>query len=96
MICRGNRISLYSLNGVLLLDQAVCETAGDCIISCAFYEGVNNEWLERELLFTGHKRGLVNVRSLSYLLRWFWVLMFLEITVCLDMEQIRPQGKLRT
>lgn len=67
MICRGSRISLYSLNGVLLLDQAVCETAGDCIISCAFYEGVNNEWLERELLFTGHKRGLVNIWSKSVL-----------------------------
>ncbi|KAL1984031.1 hypothetical protein VTN96DRAFT_9628 [Rasamsonia emersonii] len=63
MICRGSRISLYTLNGSLLLDQAVCETSDDCIVSCAFYEGVSNEWLQRELLFTGHKRGLVNIWS---------------------------------
>lgn len=68
MICRGSRISLYSLNGVLLLDQAVCEAASDCIMSCAFYEGVSNEWLGRELIFTGHKRGLVNVSSQTHLL----------------------------
>lgn len=61
MVCRGNRISLFSLNGAILLEQAVCEAADDCILSCAFYEGANNEWLERELLFTGHRRGLVNV-----------------------------------
>ncbi|KKZ59007.1 hypothetical protein EMCG_00872 [[Emmonsia] crescens] len=63
LVCRGNRISLYTLNGALLLDQAVCEQADDCILSCAFYEGVSNEWLERELLFTGHKRGVVNIWS---------------------------------
>lgn len=61
MVCRGSHISLYSLNGALLLEQPVCEAADDCILSCAFYEGANNEWLERELLFTGHRRGLVNV-----------------------------------
>ncbi|PGH04916.1 hypothetical protein GX51_03212 [Blastomyces parvus] len=63
LVCRGNRISLYTLNGALLLDQAVCEEADDCILSCAFYEGVSNEWLARELLFTGHKRGVVNIWS---------------------------------
>ncbi|EEH21741.2 hypothetical protein PABG_03957 [Paracoccidioides brasiliensis Pb03] len=63
LVCRGNRISLYTLNGALLVDQAVCEHTDDSILSCAFYEGVSNEWLERELLFTGHKRGLVNIWS---------------------------------
>ncbi|OKL63698.1 hypothetical protein UA08_00718 [Talaromyces atroroseus] len=63
MICRGGRISLYSLNGSLLIDQVICETDDDHIISCAFYEGESNEWLERELLFTGHQRGVVNVWS---------------------------------
>ncbi|KAK2811445.1 hypothetical protein FQN50_002068 [Emmonsiellopsis sp. PD_5] len=63
LVCRGNRITLYTLNGALLLDRAVCEQADDCILSCAFYEGLSNEWLERELLFTGHKRGLVNIWS---------------------------------
>jgi beige protein homolog 1 len=61
VVCRGSRITLYTLNGSLLLEQAVGETVNDRILSCAFYEGNRNEWLERELLFTGHKRGLVNV-----------------------------------
>lgn len=61
VVCRGNRMSLYTLNGSLLLEQAACESTDDMILSCAFYEGVNNEWLERQLLFTGHRRGVVNV-----------------------------------
>lgn len=61
MVCRGNRVSLFTLNGALLLDQAVCDSTDDQIISCVFYEGVSNEWQERELLFTGHRRGVVNV-----------------------------------
>lgn len=37
-------------------------TAGDDYVhSCAFYEGAANEWLENRLVFTGHKRGRVNV-----------------------------------
>lgn len=62
MVCRNCRISLYTLNGDLILDQAACEQNDDDILSCAFYEGFGNEWLERELLFTGHRKGLVNVR----------------------------------
>lgn len=68
MICRRSRICLYTLNGDMLLDQAVCEKADDCILSCAFYEGASNEWLPRELLFTGHRRGLVNVSALVFCL----------------------------
>lgn len=63
MICRGNRISLYTLNGTVLLEQIVCDSADDQILSCVFYEGVDNEWQERELLFTGHRRGVVNVSA---------------------------------
>ena len=55
-------LSLFTLNGEAILDQIVCREADDAIASCAFYEGSGNEFLERDLIFTGHKRGIVNVR----------------------------------
>ncbi|KAJ9645838.1 beige protein-like 1 [Coniosporium tulheliwenetii] len=63
MLCAGSRVLLYTLNGRLLLDQRVCETEepDDVVASCAFYEGAGNEWVSRELMFTGHRRGVVNV-----------------------------------
>ncbi|CAG7976254.1 unnamed protein product [Penicillium nalgiovense] len=63
MVCRGNHLTLYTLNGVLLVDQPVCESGDDRVLSCVFYEGVQNEWLERELVLTGHTRGVVNIWS---------------------------------
>jgi hypothetical protein len=62
-VCRGNRITLYSLNGAVLLEQVVCDSSDDTTLACVFYEGVGDEWHERELVFTGHKRGVVNVSS---------------------------------
>jgi hypothetical protein len=56
-------MSLYTLNGALLVEQTACESPDESILACMFYEGVSNEWLERELLFTGHRRGVVNVSS---------------------------------
>ena len=58
--CQGARIKMYTLNGELLLDQ---ESGGqdDNILCCAFYEGAGNEWLERDILFTGHPNGVVKV-----------------------------------
>jgi hypothetical protein len=61
MICRGQKVALYTLNGDLILDQNVCIDHDDYISSCAFYEGTGNEWLENMLVFTGHRRGVVNV-----------------------------------
>lgn len=54
---------LYTLNGDLILEQNVCNPTetDDYVFSCAFYEGSGNEWLEQELVFTGHRRGVVNV-----------------------------------
>lgn len=63
MICRGNRISLYSLNGALLAEEVVYETPDEPILTCVFYEGIDSEWQERDLLFTGHKRGVVSLWS---------------------------------
>ena len=61
MLCRGHTLSLFTLNGDLILEQNVCLEGEEAIMSCAFYEGLGNEYLERDLIFTGHKRGVVNV-----------------------------------
>lgn len=68
VVCRGATISLYTLNGELVLQHDVIDghSSPDEIISCAFYEGASNEWLERDVLFTGHKKGLVNVSCSLY------------------------------
>jgi len=62
MLCRKRHVVLYTLNGALLLDQDVCNEGDDHVVSCAFYEGTGNEWLERSILFTGHQQGCVKVR----------------------------------
>jgi beige protein homolog 1 len=63
VLCRGSRISMYTLNADLLLHQDAGEREDDTVISCACYEGAGNEWLERDILLTGHKRGIVKVWS---------------------------------
>ncbi|KAF2969112.1 hypothetical protein GQX73_g4499 [Xylaria multiplex] len=61
MLCSGPNVALYTLNGELILDQNVCTEHDDYVYSCAFYEGSGNEWLESYLVFTGHRRGRVNI-----------------------------------
>ncbi|KAI0124713.1 hypothetical protein BJ170DRAFT_634802 [Xylariales sp. AK1849] len=61
MLCSGSNVALYTLNGDLMLDQNVCSEHDDYVHSCAFYEGSDNEWLECFLVFTGHRRGKVNI-----------------------------------
>lgn len=61
MLCRGSEVSLWTQNGDLILEQDVFVEGDDIISACAFYEGSGNEYLERDLIFTGHKKGVVNV-----------------------------------
>ncbi|KAJ8122126.1 hypothetical protein ONZ43_g1597 [Nemania bipapillata] len=61
MLCSGPNVALYTINGELLLDQNVCLEHDDYVHSCAFYEGSGSEWLESYLIFTGHRRGRVNI-----------------------------------
>lgn len=61
MLCRGPEVSLWTLNGDDILEQNIYVEGDDIISSCAFYEGSGNEYLERNLIFTGHKKGVVNV-----------------------------------
>ncbi|KAK3048418.1 Beige protein-like 1 [Extremus antarcticus] len=65
VLCQGDHILLYTLNGHLLLKQRVCESPKDRLTCCAFYEGSGNEWLERELIFTGHAHGVANAWALT-------------------------------
>lgn len=62
----GPRLIITTLNGEMLLDQDISEGDDDFegITALALYEGVGNEWCERELIFTGHRRGVVKVRPL--------------------------------
>ncbi|KZF23043.1 beach-domain-containing protein [Xylona heveae TC161] len=61
LLCSGQHASLYTLNGELMLEQKVCESDDDDILSCAFYEGNGSEWLEKNLIFTGHRWGVAKV-----------------------------------
>jgi hypothetical protein len=63
----GPRLFVTTLNGELLLDQDISDGDDDFegITALALYEGVGNEWCERELIFTGHRRGAVKVRITS-------------------------------
>lgn len=67
LLCSGPNVVLYTLNGALLVEQNVCQDRDDYVHSCAFYEGAGSEWLENNLIFTGHRKGVVNVwrRSMS-------------------------------
>jgi len=61
LLCTGSNVTLYTLNGDLLLEQNVCSEHDDYVHSCAFYEGSGNEWLQNFLVFTGHKRGRAKI-----------------------------------
>ena len=66
MLCRGPEVSLWTLNGDPILEQNICVEGDKTISSCAFYEGSGEEYLERNLIFTGHKKGVVNVSPLLF------------------------------
>lgn len=61
LLCRGPEVSIWTLNGDLILQQDIFIEGEDQIFSCAFYEGSGGEYLERNLIFTGQRRGVVNV-----------------------------------
>ncbi|KAJ9660695.1 beige protein-like 1 [Neophaeococcomyces mojaviensis] len=65
-VCHGPWITVFTLNGEILVSQDTSErsAAEDNIICVACYEGAGTEWLERDILFTGHKRGIAKVWSL--------------------------------
>ncbi|KAK3935610.1 beige protein 1 [Diplogelasinospora grovesii] len=95
MLCSGPNVLLYTLNGDLILDQNVCGIAeghDDYVHSCAFYEGAGNEWLENLLVFTGHKRGRVNVWRKTVGKNGRWILEFLRRLDHVDPRKISESG----
>ncbi|KAK4625344.1 Beige 1 [Fulvia fulva] len=77
LLCRGSKALLYTINGQLLVEQQLCDRDEDDILSCAFYEGAN-EYLERELIFTGHANGLTNIWTLTALSDGKWCLLLVK------------------
>ena len=39
------------------------ESPDEPILTCVFNDGIKNEWHDRDLIFTGHQKGVVNIWS---------------------------------
>ena len=65
LLCQGNQVSIWSLNGSLMIEQELFAEGEDTIHCCAFYEGSGNDYLERNLFFTGQRRGVVNIWNIA-------------------------------
>ncbi|KAK9472148.1 uncharacterized protein V1510DRAFT_366256 [Dipodascopsis tothii] len=56
-------IHLWTINGESIISRDVSSELDDKILTTAFYEGHNDEWLENTYFFTGHKNNTVIVSS---------------------------------
>jgi beige protein homolog 1 len=65
--CSGPNLYWWTVNGDLFAEQMICTEARKGIIACVFYEGVGQEWISKDLLFTAHKEGVVRVSNNSCL-----------------------------
>jgi hypothetical protein len=45
----------------------ICAEDEHGILSCVFYDGIGHEWIAKDLLFTGHKDGVIRVLPLSHI-----------------------------
>ena len=45
----------------------ICTEPINGILAATFYEGIGQEWITRDLLFTAHKEGIVRVPISSHL-----------------------------
>ncbi|CAJ0828820.1 12168_t:CDS:2 [Entrophospora sp. SA101] len=64
MIQHGSVIRIWTINGDLYVEKSISQFA-DPIQCCIFYEGKHNEWLYEDLIFTGHKKGVIKVWNKS-------------------------------
>lgn len=77
-LCQGPNLLVYTLNGHVLVEQKICDSDDDEMTCCAFYEGAGNEWIERELIFTGHSHGSANIWALVTLSDGSWHLQLIK------------------
>ncbi|KAF2105151.1 hypothetical protein BDV96DRAFT_509922 [Lophiotrema nucula] len=76
----ASKLFITTLNGKLLLEKDVCDSDDpDGITAVAVYEGVANEWCERELIFTGHRKGVVKIWHLTTDTRGTWILIPIHV-----------------
>ena len=62
LICHKTTMILFTLNGEPIAERSIFPgNQEDILYSCAFYEGPGNKYLARQLIFSGHKRGVVHV-----------------------------------
>ncbi|CAB4400230.1 unnamed protein product [Rhizophagus irregularis] len=58
--CSGPVIKIWTINGDLLLTKNTSQLQ-DPILCCTFYEGKQNEWLDEDMIITGHKKGVIKI-----------------------------------
>ncbi|GAN06509.1 beige/BEACH domain-containing protein [Mucor ambiguus] len=56
--CSGHVIRVWTVNGDLYLTKSACPSS-ESILSCIFYERKLTEWNSKDLIITGHRRGVV-------------------------------------
>ena len=64
--CSGPYLHWWTINGDLYAEQMICAEDEHGILSCVFYDGIGHEWIAKDLLFTGHKDGVIRVLLLSH------------------------------
>lgn len=66
LVCRRREVGIFTLNGEVVVERELTQEEGGAVVSCAFFEGSGVGWLKRELVFTGHAIGVVNVSFFSF------------------------------
>jgi hypothetical protein len=63
VLARGRVVKVLTLNGEVMLQKDVCDEGNenDDVTTCAWYENIRQEWMQRIILVTGHKTGVVKV-----------------------------------
>ncbi|KAI9471034.1 MAG: WD40-repeat-containing domain protein [Benjaminiella poitrasii] len=56
--CSGHILRVWTINGDLYLTKSTCPSS-ESILSCIFYERRMTEWSNKDLIITGHKKGVV-------------------------------------